>query len=87
MPSQREIITAARLGLIDIDRLEHRFDPHRRVTEAEVRRALVALGRLLEVDPPRWCGSAGGDCVRLEPPITGSRVAEIVIAMVAEEIG
>lgn len=87
MPSQREIITAARLGLIDIDRLEHRFDPHRLVTEAEVRKALVALGRLLEVEPPRWCGSAGGDCVRLDQPIAGSRVAEIVIAMVAEEIG
>jgi tetratricopeptide (TPR) repeat protein len=87
MPSQREIITAARLGLIDIDRLEHRFDPHRQVTEAEVREALVALGRLLEVEPPRWCGSAGGDCVRLESPITGRQVAEIVIAMAAEEIG
>jgi len=87
MPSQREIITAARLGLVDIDRLEHRFYPHRQVTEAEVRRALAALGRLLAVQPPRWCNGAASECVRLEAPIAGRQVAELVIAMAAEEIG
>ncbi len=87
MPSQREILTAARLGLLDTDPLEPRFDPHRAATPREVRTAVTRLGRLLDTAVPNWCDGPAGDCVQLESPISGERVAEIVIDMVAEEIG
>lgn len=88
MPSQREIITAARLGLIDVDRLEHRFEPLRRVTEGEVRAAITRLGSLLDKPTPTWCGeSATEPCISFTDPVAGEQVAEIVIEMVAEETG
>ncbi len=55
MPSQQEIVTAARLGLIDIDRLEHRFHPLQPVTEDEVRTSISRLCGLLGVPAPPWC--------------------------------
>lgn len=87
MPSQREILTAARLGLLDTDPLEPRFDPHRAVTPREVQTAVTRLGRLLDAAPPNWCKGVAEGCVALEAPISGELVAEIVIDMVAEEIG
>ncbi len=88
MPSQREIITAARLGLIDIDRLEHRFQPLRQVTAGEVRSAITVLGRLLEIPAPLWCDESTTDpCVSFTPPIAGDQVADVVIGMVSEEAG
>ena len=86
MPSQREIVTAARLGLLDVDRLEHRFHPDRPATAGEVKKSVTRLGRLLEVDPPRWCDGAEGECVSIEEPISGERVADIIIGMMDEEI-
>jgi len=86
MPSQREIITAARLGLIDIDRFEHRFQPLRQVTAEEVRSAITVLGRLLKVPAPRWCDeNTTESCVSFTPPIAGDQVADVVIGMASEE--
>jgi tetratricopeptide (TPR) repeat protein len=86
MPSQREIITAARLGLIDIDRLEHRFQPLRQVTDEEVRSAVTVLGRLLEIPAPPWCDENSAEpCVSFTPPIAGNQVADVIIGMVSEE--
>ncbi len=88
MPSQREIITAARLGLIDIDRLEHRFQPLRRVTAAEVRSAITVLGNLLQIPAPPWCEeNTTAPCVGFTPPIAGDQVADVIIGMVSEEVG
>jgi len=87
MPSQREIITAARLGLIDIDRLEHRFQPLRQVTVGEVRSAITVLGHLLEIPAPLWCDESTNEpCVSITPPIAGDQVADVVIGMVSEEV-
>lgn len=87
MPSQREIITAARLGLIDIDRLEHRFQPLRQVTAGEVRSAITVLGRQLEIPAPRWCDENTTEpCVSFTPPIAGDQVVDVVIGMVSEEV-
>lgn len=87
MPSQREIITAARLGLLGTDPLEHRFYPQRAVTAGEVRTAVTKLGLLLGVAPPSWCDGAEDECVHIEEPISGRQVADIVINMMDEEIG
>jgi hypothetical protein len=86
MPSQREIVTAARLGLIDIDRLERRFHPLRPVTEAEVETAISRLGSLLQIPAPTWCSDdSGNPCVEFTEPIAGGRVAEVIIDMVTGE--
>ena len=85
MPSQREIITATRLGLIDIDRLEHRFDPLRQVTAGEVESAITRLGHLLDYPLPAWCGESTKEpCVSFSNPIAGEQVASVIIEMVAE---
>jgi hypothetical protein len=86
MPSQQEIITAARLGLIDIDRLERRFYPLRPVTEEEVRTSITRLCGLLEIAAPRWCGDGSADsCVSFNQPIAGNQVADVLIGLAAEE--
>ena len=87
MGSQREIITATRLGLIDTDRLEHRFEPLRPVTEGEVRSAITNLGSLMGRSAPNWCdGTTTEPCISFTHPITGKQVTDIVIDMVAEEM-
>lgn len=85
MPSQREIITVARLGLIDTDRFEHRFHPLQSVSDQEVRTAVTVLGRLLEIPPPQWCDADTTEsCVAFAQPISGDRVTDVIIDMVAE---
>ena len=85
MPSQGEIITASRLGLIDIDRLEHRFEPLRQVTAGEVESAITRLGHLLDYPLPAWCGENTKEpCVSFSNPIAGEQVASVIIEMVAE---
>jgi tetratricopeptide (TPR) repeat protein len=86
LPSQDEILTAARFGLVDSDRLEHRFHPARLVTAAEVRSSITTLGRLLEVESPVFCtDEAENPCTPLNPPLSGQKVSGIVIDMVARE--
>ena len=86
MPSQQEIVTATRLGLIPVDRFDHRFNPLRLATVEETRTAVSTLGELLALDPPQWCSEEIEDsCILLETPISGEAVAVIVIDMVVRE--
>jgi len=86
MPSQQEIVTAARLGLIDIDRLERRFYPLRPVTEEEVRTSISRLCKLLGIAAPQWCGDSQSDqCLSFTQPITGNQVVDVLIGLAAEE--
>jgi hypothetical protein len=89
LPSQNEILTAARLGLIDSDRFLHRYQPDRVATPSEVRYAIDGLARLLDLQGPRWCADENGDqpCTTIVEPITGESVAQIVIDVVAQETG
>ena len=86
LPSQSEILTAVRFGLLDSDQLEHRFMPYRPVTADETRAAVDRLTELLDLDAPRWCpASDDKPCALLEPPISGESVAGIVIDLVARD--
>jgi len=86
LPSQREILTAVRLRLIDSDQLDHRFNPDRPVATGEVRAAINRLSGLLALDRPHWCTRGDNSpCTSLDPPISGQRVAGIVITLVARE--
>lgn len=87
LPSQNEILTAARLGLIKSDQFLHRFDPQRFATPAEVRYAVDSLARLLELNSLRWCTDEAEDqpCAAVVEPITGEAVASMVIEVVAQE--
>jgi len=87
MPSQNEILIAVRLGLIDSDQLDHSFDPDRPVTAGEVHAAINRLSALFTLDRPRWCIDNGDNspCTPLDPPISGARVAGIVIDLMARE--
>jgi len=82
--SQREIVTAVRLGLMEIDPLEHRFHPSRPVTAAEVRMALGRLAELLGFTPPAWCDDpsvVSSSCTTLFEPIRGEDVANLLLRM------
>jgi len=86
LPSQSEILTAVRLGLIDSDQLDHRFDPDRAVTAREVSTAINRMSGLLALDRPQWCTNGDNSpCTSLDSPISGERVAGIVITLVARE--
>ncbi len=86
LPSQREILTAVRLGLIDSDQLDHRFNPDRPVAAGEVHSAIDRMSGLLTLDRPHWCTNGDDSpCTSLDPPISGQRVAGIVITLVARE--
>lgn len=82
LPSQREILTAVRIGLMNVDLVEHLFHPERMVEPAEVRYALDRLNGLLDRRPPPWCDdgeSNSSDCVELTSPVSGAEVADIVL--------
>lgn len=83
LPSQEEILTATRLGLIESDLFLHRFHPHRPATAEEVMHAIDTLGLLLEVESPHWCTEDQEDrpCADIVEPVVGEHVAGIVIEM------
>jgi hypothetical protein len=87
LPSQNEILTATRLGLIESDRFLHRFHPERVATAFEVRSAVDNLARLLEFERPHWCADEIDDqpCAAITEPISGEAVAAVVIEVVAQE--
>jgi tetratricopeptide (TPR) repeat protein len=85
LPTQREILAAVRVGLVETDRFERLYYPHRQATATEVRTALDRLGELLQIDGPRWCGAEPDPCVAIEQPVAGDRVANLVIEMVARD--
>jgi len=87
LPSQNEILTAARLGLIKSDQFQNRFHPEQLVTAAEVRSTVDNLAQLLGVERPRWCVDESDTqaCAAIAEPITGEAVAEIVLGVVTQE--
>ena len=80
LPCLREVLTAVRLDLFDIDRLEHRFFPTRAARLEEVRRAVEGLCHILEIEPPVWCegAEAPAGCSLVSEPVRGEQVAEVV---------
>lgn len=88
VPSQREILTAVRLGLLDVDPVEHRFHPARTATVEETREAITKLAQLLGMAAPRFCAGIGtGPCTTLGKPLRGDTVAGIVLNLVEREGG
>ncbi len=84
-PCQREILASVRLGLIDVDELEHRFDPQRPVGPAELRIAVDRLASLLGVDPPEFCDPAvviSSRCTEVASPVTGQTASDVILATV-----
>ena len=89
LPSQEEILTATRLGLIDSDQFLHRYHPLRAVSVDEARSTIDNLGRILDIESPRWCTDEIDDqpCAEIAEPVSGEVVAGIVIEMVTREGG
>jgi tetratricopeptide (TPR) repeat protein len=88
LPSYREILTAVRLELLEIDPLEHRFFPDRDITDDEVREAISGLSHLLGQRPPLWCTPETEDrssCLDLPVPASGDAVAELVLRIAQGE--
>jgi len=83
LPSQREILTAVRLDLMEVDRIQHQFNPEHIVTPAEARVAIDGLSKLLNLDLPIWCtdnDEPGSSCVMLDIPIRGEAVADVILS-------
>ncbi len=80
LPSQREIVTAVRAGLMDADALEHTFRPEDSADAETVQRAIDGLCRLLGRTGPDWCSgdTENGGCVRLDTHPSGDRVAALL---------
>jgi tetratricopeptide (TPR) repeat protein len=81
-PSRKEIVTVVRLGLMDVDTLQHHFDPTNSVSPAEAMRAIDRLALLLDVGQPRWCSDSAGNppgCVDIDSPVRGEQVANVII--------
>ena len=87
LPSQDEILTATRLGLVESDPLLHRFHPESPVTVEEARSAVENLARILDLEGPRWCTEDVDNrpCTAFVEPVSGETVAEVVIEMVTRE--
>lgn len=87
LPSQNEILTATRLGLIESDQFLDRFHPERPATIVEVRSAIDNLARLLDLEKPRWCVDEADPqpCAAIAEPVSGEAVAAIIIEVVAQE--
>ncbi len=81
-PSRKEIVTVVRLGLMDIDSLQHHFDPTEPVSPADARRAIDGLCDLLGVEPPTWCQNTAkhqSGCFTIDSPVGGDEVANVII--------
>ncbi len=87
LPSQRDIVTAARLELMSVDRIEHRFDPDRIASISEIQAAIGRLATLVGVPLPVWCGVSNvvSSCVELTTPVAGKDVTEVVLSLVHGE--
>jgi hypothetical protein len=87
LPSQRDIVTAARLELLSVDRVEHRFDPDRTASVPEIQGAIERLAGLVGAPPPVWCGvpNVVSSCMELTTPVDGRDVTEMVLSLVHEE--
>lgn len=87
LPNQSDVITAVRLGLLDADPLEHRFQPGRPVTVAEARRAVEAVAHLLDLPEPVWCSdTVVTSCQSLDEPVSGHALAAVVTDLEAPSV-
>ena len=86
LPSQREIVTAVRAGLLDADTLEHTFRPGDPAGVESTRLAIDRLCGLLGRTPPSWCDQnpGTGTCVALDDPPTGPQVASLLKTILEE---
>lgn len=86
LPSQRAILTATRLDIMDADRVAKLFHPSRPATAAETRAAIDAVCHLMGMKAPLWCdpGMEDGSCEKLTEPVSGPEILEILLAMEAE---
>jgi hypothetical protein len=86
-PGRREILTVVRVGIMDVDQLEHRFNPDRIATEHEARLALERLCDLLGRPRSTWCDGTqtSTDCDIMSIPISGAEVASVVLDRAQEE--
>jgi tetratricopeptide (TPR) repeat protein len=87
LPSHREIVTVARLGLLSVDRLEHRFGPDEIAEPDDIRSAIDRLNDLLGLAPLVWCNSSAmvSSCMELAAPVSGKKVADMVMSLVHGE--
>ncbi len=84
LPSQRAILTVARLDVMSVDRVARLFHPERLVDAAEVRDALDAVAHLAGSAQPSWCGpetTESRDCVVLSEPVTGMEVVDVLLSL------
>ena len=84
LPCFSRALVVVRLGLLDIDRREHRFFPLRAARPEEVRSAVEGLCNVLDLRPPAWCGEAEAatSCTLISEPLRGQQVAEMVTKLV-----
>jgi hypothetical protein len=87
LPSQREIVAAVRLELMEIDPLEHRFFPNQVATEREIKLAVDRLAEQLGAPPPLWCSppEVVSSCLQIAEPVSGQWLADLVVTMVFGE--
>lgn len=88
VPSQREILTVVRLGLMAVDQLEHRFHPDRSATAAETRSAIDAALAALGGDPVEWCADTvvSSACYTLATPVSGHDVTAVLLGVAEREM-
>ncbi len=88
LPYQREILSAVRVDLINIDAIERRFYPERLASLHEIQDATVALGHLLGFTTPHWCATVPDTenvaCTSMSVPISGGELADIIMGMIQE---
>jgi len=82
LPGRGAIVTAVRLGLMSVDRLEHRFDPHRTVTPEQTRDAVDAAVARLGWSPVDWCDDVvSSGCSDIDAPVTGHAVTRVLLEL------
>ncbi len=86
LPGRGEIVTVVRLGLMSVDRLEHRFDPLREVTPEQAREAVDAAVERLGWSPVEWCGDVvSSGCSDIAAPVTGHAVTRVLLELAEGE--
>jgi len=84
LPSQRAILTVARLDVMPADRVARLFHPARPVDTDEVRDAVDAVAHLTGSAPPSWCPPDADEdhhCVVLTEPVTGMGVVDVLLSL------
>jgi len=87
LPCYREVLTAVRCNLFAFDRRDHRFFPSQAARPDEVRSAVEAMCRILDIKPPEWCHGeeATAGCALISIPVRGQQVAELVSRLTETE--